>query len=265
MNKPTELYIIGGGRSITQGLSLGLPDKLEGKCCLTLNHSMFNYPTTCGVFCDYSHFYEKNFVKSKEPQPELMVGKFHEEMTYQKNERLYSQIRLDLHCGKVILLNPSAHIYDRTLKQGCYSHLLSGLFALSLAIYLLDVGKIFLIGFDAGCNPIDDKTKFKMYKGNKIAIADNGKVLTHAYSTFHEGQGKVGIYYNKANDVVKMFEVFRPEQQVKIYNVSQSSRIETFEKISYEQMFGLMNNERNEQRDYQNWIRESLSTLGGKI
>ncbi len=61
--KPNQLIILGGGRSILQGIPLGLWDKLQGKFTCSLNFSSQEFLTTYLCFVDVVSFYDKHKLK----------------------------------------------------------------------------------------------------------------------------------------------------------------------------------------------------------
>lgn len=268
MTKPSEIFIIGGGVSLTKGIEIGLLDFLRDKCCLTLNCSMFNYPLTCGVFCDYSNFYEHFFIKNNNPpqQPELMITKFLD--SFKEKDKKHIKIQEDVRTCRIILIKHSDTNYYRDIARGCYSNVLTGLFALSLAIYLLDTsGTIWLCGYDCGVAPIDDKVPTTIIRGQKLMVDDTGNFATHAYKTKHGGVGKIDIYYDKhkRNRKAPLFDIYKNEQQVRILNVCPSSSISTFEKIDYQTMFKLSDGIKYSQEELRDWIRERLNPIGVKF
>jgi hypothetical protein len=74
-------------------------------------------------------------------------------------------------------------------------------------------------------------------------------------NVIHEGNHKIGYYERHLPD--REFESFM-KQKTKIYNVSLNSNINIFEKISYEHMFNLLNNETYNQDELRNKIKEKL-------
>jgi len=128
---PNELIIIGGGASIKKGLSLGLHDTLRNRFTCGLNYG-FNYFKDCTYHC----FVDRDFYKKQKPNLSklpLIIGK----------SGGYNPMNntIDL---------PTATRYFRNLSGGVYNANLTGVFALSLGIYLMDAGNIFLLGYDFG-------------------------------------------------------------------------------------------------------------------
>lgn len=234
--KPSQIVIIGGGKSINEGISKGLWDKLKGKWTIGLNYSYKYFKSTIQCFVD-DLFYK---IGDKGLPPEerikheqaleklpLIIGKFHNGLKYHSNT-------IPLDC------KPK---YDRDIKKGIYKESLVGLFALSLAIYLLDDGEIFLLGYDFG----------------GIGKDKRNREITHFYQgkIEHRGIGKVNYYYAK-NRAKDNFAPYEQEKRVKIYNVSMESRIPTFPKISYEEFFSKLKKQNPNQAAIREYIKEKL-------
>lgn len=224
---PNELIIIGGGASIKKGLTLGLHDTLRNRFTCGCNYA-FNYFKDCTyhTFVDRDFYNKKGQDLSKLP---LIIGK----------SGGYTPMAntIDL---------PTATRYFRDLSGGTYSPDLCGLFALSLGIYLIDKGTIYLLGYDFGGyhkSNIEDKP-LTMADKSILALDTHKRPLTHFYQgeRNHRGTGKVS-FYNAKNRPRDKFMPFvknkENKEKIKIYNVSPTSRIpnEIFEKISYETFF----------------------------
>lgn len=250
--RPKQLIIIGGGYSITEGIDKGLWSTLEGSFTMGLNYSYHYYDSTLQSYVDHD-FYAKN--KDDLEALPLIVGKHHNTLKYYKN---------------TIALR-TTNKYSRDLSTGVYNSCLSGIFALSLGIYLLGEGEIYLLGYDYG----DVRT-------NK-AIASNddygGKTekkkypITHFYQgdIKHRGIGKVNYY----NGVIGRkgerqpradwdFRVYNKESKVKIYNVSINSKITVFPKLSYKEFFEKLSSERSEQEVLREMVRAKLEAIRWK-
>ncbi len=225
-DKPNQLIIIGGGTSIREGIEKGLWDILPGKFVIGTNYS-FNYHTaTIQCYLDNKFFQEE---KEKLKTLPLIVTK-----THQKNQ-LNNQITLKLNSKGT-----------RDLKNGVYKGSLTGIFALSLSIYLLDVGEIFLLGYDFGAQGKGDK----------------GRQLTHFYQgkLNHRGVGKVN-YYHTSGRAERDFLPFTKEKKIKIYNVSMNSKINTFKKISYDEFFKKLDNKKYCQSHLRAFTKVQLSKV----
>lgn len=224
MNQYNQLIIIGGGASIREGIDLGLWDKLKDKFVLGTNYS-FNYfiPTAlCAV--DWK-FYDTEREKLKD-LPLVITRDRKKSTTYMPNTL---PLQTDMH-------------YKRDLSTGVYSGVLTGIFSLTLAIYLLDVGDIFLLGMDW--------TKAK----------DGASVPhTHFYQgqIGHRGIGKIDYY--KSHSSSSVYGVYKNESKCKIYNVSLNSNITEFPKIGYAEFFDKLDKETYDQTTLRSSIRAKLS------
>ncbi len=209
---PTQLIIIGGGASIKTGIEKGLWDKLKGHFVIGINMSYkFHTGPTIQCFLDWRFYNDNKEEMSKLP---LIITKHHQKVSG----------------NNLIYLKPLSR-YNRELKEGCYKGSLTGIYSLSLAIYLLNIGEIFLLGYDFGGTPRKE-----------------GKILTHFFQGQykHKGVGKIS-YYNTKGRAINDFAPFIKEKNIKIYNVSMISKLNQFEKINYDKFFGLLNKEQYNQ------------------
>lgn len=239
-----QIIIIGGGTSIKEGISKELWNKIKDKFVIGINYSYryFSNPTF-QCFVD-DKFYNENYEKMKNIG--LIIG---------NKKPVKNQL------SSTILL-PSISKYYRDIKHGVYKSSLSGLFALSLAIYLLDEGEIFLLGYDYGEMRKSDFTKFmkNCVELGKIMVKDKkNRALTHFYQgdIEHRGIGKIN-YYNANKRADRDFGVYAKENKVKIYNVSKTSKITTFSTLTYEEFFKKINKEKFNQDELRNNIKRKL-------
>jgi hypothetical protein len=250
MNKLNECIILGGGLSVNEGQEKGLFQKIENKFVIGINFAFKFFNPTFTCFADPISFYKTYYNEIKDLP--LIVG------------RTTPDIGVKPH-PNTIFLKPST-IYNRTLSNGLYHPFLGGLMALSLAIYLLDVGKIYLLGFDGGKITKDrEQVDITKVKNKGVIISQGGKYWrerTHWYQgkLEHRGIGKLGFYHSD-NKVNKLFSVFKNETKCSIVNVSPNSNLTIFPKISYDEMFNQLNNETHHQEELRRFIREKLSIL----
>lgn len=208
--------IIGGGHSIKEGFSYGLPEILKNKFTIGCNWSFNHFPNcTFYSYVDKGSFFEKAGKNTLEKLP-LIVCK-----DWGIN-----------HLPNTIPL-PTSSMYHRELyppkpypqNKGVYCAKLVGLFALTLAIYLLQEGTIYLLGYDGG----------SVLNGQKD---QKNKIITHYYQEEgkikHGGIGRVN-WYNHKDRLIREFAPYQHEKRVKIYNVSPNSNIKTFDKIGWEE------------------------------
>jgi hypothetical protein len=224
--KNKQIIIIGGGYSLKEGIEKGLWKQLTSKFTIGLNYSYNFFDSTMLCYVD-KDFYEEQ-CKDLSNLP-LIIGKEHKKFKPLSNTVM-------LKCTPA---------YHRNIKQGVYKSSLVGLFALSLAIYLLDEGEVYLLGYDYGGRPEKDK---------------KGRSLTHFYQgqLDHRGVGKTKFYDAKFR-VDKDLGVYSNEKKVKIYNVSLISRINIFPKISYDDFFTRLRKETNTQDQLRQYVREKLA------
>lgn len=199
---PKQMVIIGGGFSIKEGIEKGLWEKLNGHFVIGTNYSFNFHTATIQTYLDNKFFQEQEEKLKTLP---LIITKPHQK------HKLDNQIMIK-----------TASKYDRSLKNGIYKGSLTGIYSLSLGIYLLNIGEIFLLGYDFSAQGKDEK----------------GRQRTHFYQgkVNHRGIGKVN-YYNTSGRANRDFGVYKNEKKIKIYNVSLNSKIDTFEKISYNEFF----------------------------
>jgi len=229
--KYKQLTILGGGSSLSEGISKGLWDKLKNCFVIGTNYSYLYYPNpTIQTFVD-SQFYTKESKKEKFKKLPLIVGKEH------------NQLKVVL--PNTITLKTNDSKYYRNIKLGIWKSSLVGIFALSLAIYL-EPKEIFLLGYDFGT--INNRTD------------DKGRRITHFYQKEieHRGIGKTN-YFEGEKRADKDFGVYANEKKVRIYNVSLNSKINTFPKISYDEFFRSLNSEHYDQVNIREYIKEKLS------
>ncbi len=259
MIPPKELFIVGGGASIKEGLPLGLRDKLKDKFVISLNLTIkIFYSSTFLSFVDCNSFYKK--YKEELVRYPLIIGKHNPEI---------DKIKLP----NTILLK-TVEKWDRTLKTGVFGSYLTGLFALSLGIYLLDSGTIWILGFDGGVLPNQESDEDVTDKLNiidkqscqKSVIQKNGRYyrpVGHFYQGSeieHRGIGKYS-FYTMNDKVNKVFAPFKDETQCKIFNVSPNSNLNIFPKIDYTTMFAKMNNVVYNQDDLRHWVLDKIKEI----
>lgn len=219
--KINDIIIIGGGCSINEGIPLGLKDKIKDKLIIATNYSYLHFPHTFLTFYDRD-FYVPSYAKKYPDQHPDIYEELKKEpliIGYHKNDGL-SEFLLPntilINCPKKELPNP-------------YS---TGIFALCIA-ERLKPKTIYLCGFDWPRQPIpQDKTLYNP--------KSNLDIHYYQKEIQHSGLGYTGFYDNHNPD--KYFKFFKNSNS-KIYNVSLNSNINNFEKITYKQMFNLLDNQ----------------------
>jgi len=248
MNNPNEIIIIGGGNSINEGIKLGLKDKLKDKFVIACNYAYKHFPYTF-MCCVDKDFYIPIHAKNNPNYPDIYEELKSLPLIISINNGKIKEFK---HSNTYLLRGCGTYHGKNSLKKGIYRPNLCGLFALTLAHIFIDFkGIIFLLGYDW---TIRDKKKVdpKNYKSTDLNIK------THYYSNkelTHRGQGYVGFYEN--HDPHKYFQVYK-EPEVKIYNVSPNSNINSFAKINYEEMFELLNKESYNQEKLRKIIKNKL-------
>lgn len=258
--RPSQCIIWAGGTSIAPEVET-LKSKLQGKFVIGCNWMFKDLTPTILCFLDRPHFYELAYNDIKDLP--LIIGDC---------LPIHSD-KFPLHKNtKIIKKNTS--VYTRDCSQGIYCGALTGIYALSLAIKLLDIGEIFLLGMDFSGKPSDKPLEIqlgnKKFKANyETEVLDDSevrrlkqkfdfrslfnfikkddkieRVITHYYqgdkTREHRGEGLVNYYVSKNPDEV--FKPFENETKIKIYNVSPNSAINTFQKIDYPTFYSLVDN-----------------------
>jgi len=131
MQFPKECIIFGGGASISEGLQKGLLKEIENKFVIGCNYSYNHYIPTFTSFVDKT-FYETNIDTLKDLPLIIGQGK-----------------KVKSHLANSIFI-PCRGDYKRDISGGVYTAKLSGMYALTLAIYYLGRGTIYLLGYDFG-------------------------------------------------------------------------------------------------------------------
>jgi len=216
-----EIIIIGGGKSIREGIALGLKDKLKGKCVIATNYAYKHFPHDILVCVDQDFYKSRNTTRNPNIYEDL------------KKESLIvtsaSIAEKDILSNTLIVKGTGIYNND-PVNKGFFNPMLCGLFALHLAEYL-NPKKIFLLGYDWDRRK-NMKERDKKYSGNT-------ELDIHYYKKEipHRGLGYVGFYENHlANQYFKNFD----NSKCKIYNVSLNSNIENFPKISYQEFLSFI-------------------------
>lgn len=257
--KNNQLIILGGGYSVKKEIDNGLFLKIKDLYTIGTNYSYKYFDSTLLCFID-NDFYESELKGLSKLN--LIIG------NCVSNKKLPNTISL-----------PKTNEYNRDLSRGVYGNL-TGIYALSLAIYLLDVGEVFLLGNDFGA-PVGESKDYIFhgskenkalrpitYKGNILTpsryIANDKKgnklrSLTHWYQDKleHRGIGKDNYYYIKDKANID-FNAFEGETKCKIFNVGLNSRINLFKKIDYPTFFNKLNNHPVNQDELRAKIKNKL-------
>lgn len=248
-NLPSECIILGGGPSINAEI-MELKHRIKDKFVILTNYSFRYFEGTFLCFSDRDFYY---------PTQDCLANKCHPYI-YDELKTLPLIIGIN-HNGveefklpNTILLQKSSEYHrSKGNAKGFYAGHLSGTFALTLASYLMNYsGIIYLLGFDWNRRE-PDKVDLKNYDGTS-----DFDLHYYGQEIKHEGNRKIGYY--ERNSPTTEFKYFN-EPKLKIYNVSLQSNIETFDKISYSEMFKLLNSVRFNQVELTNQIKEKLCIL----
>jgi hypothetical protein len=226
-----DIILIGGGKSISEGLALGLKEKIKNKCVFVCNYAMFHFEHSALIFSDKNFYVPLYAKKNPEKNPDI-----YEDL---KKEPLI--IGKKLNNGIEEFLLPNTKLIEAKIESP-----LTGIFALEIACRL-EPKNIWLLGYDFTRQPIPkDKSKYTGYADFNIHYYDDIKHRGISYTSFYDRHSP--DYY---------FKVFNNSKS-KIYNVSPESLIEDFEKIDYTTMFELLSNEEVNQEEMRQKIKEKL-------
>ncbi len=223
-----QIFIIGGGHSIKTLIEQGLWDKLKNTFTIGVNYSFRDFDSTILSTADFG-FYEGKVAQKLEQHPRKKISlwnkkvydpSFYAELT---NVPLIVAPNREDMMGKrlsnTMFLPYSTHIYHgkESFLKGIYSANLSGLWAIGVAIELLRrKGQIFLLGFDFG---------------------DLGQGTHYYEHSNHRGVGYTKWYDKELFRVNSHFECWLQEKDIKIYNVSLSSKITCLSKYTSDTFF----------------------------
>ncbi|MFH0805989.1 MAG: hypothetical protein V1901_03890 [Patescibacteria group bacterium] len=254
-NLPSQAIIIGGGSSLKTGISLGLKDLIKDRFVITTNFGFNFFDSSFTTFVDYD-FYNGNIIPDSKGYFTIQDKSFVEKLKQLplligSNEvSVIEKIKLIKYPNTILIKSNSS--YSKDIKKGLFKCTLCGVFTLSLVQWLMDFsGEIYCCGYDW---TVQQKEKL-----NKKYTSHYPDVETHFYSDKemnHRGQHFVGYFQNHyPQDLFKYFN----EPNIKIYNVNPQSNIQSFEKITYEQMFKKLNNETFNQDNLRQNIKEKIN------
>lgn len=232
-----ECIIWGGGPSISTGLSLDLKEKIKNKFVMGINFAFYHFEPTCVVFKD------KKFWTGR------LMGEKNSYLN-NKHKELIQKFPLCVTIKSTDIKNPPSNLFVIPKNKLYWGHL-SGEFAIALASYLMNErGTLYLMGFDWSQNTKKEINPETHYYPD-TEIMHKGQHLTRHYDTHDAGK------------VFRRFLNFNTN--LKIYNVSPNSNIPCFKKITYEEMFSLLNKETYNQDTLRNQIKENLNALSNPI
>lgn len=233
--KSKDCFLVGGGKSVREGIATGLWDFLEGKDWWSLNYSaMFAECTpTREVFID-----EKFYKENKEYIHKLSetVPIYCREFQSIKNNTLKCTM-YDKSKGRFLTVKEMKQSNSLSVSEMG----MTGEFALSLAV-LEGYERIYIAGFDFGVSDPNDKDTHWYQYGLKN---DPKKSRSHWWNQtcklFSTGVGNPGTYFenNKLKKAIEFYNNYTTIHK-QIYNVSMVSNITAFPKITYEQMYKMV-------------------------
>jgi len=246
----TKCIIMASGASISRGIPLGLSNYLEREVVFSLNDNISFVDSTVAVFGDWECYRDRFELFSKHP---LTIGRFDCHI----GRTIEGALPCPKHDGLILL--PGSGKYNGTegLSKGLYSSVLTGAFTLNLACRL-GFKQIFLLGFDCGAtgksthwyDEVPGAGHFGDYEGKErtgVGINEHGNYNTS--------------FYNKEDvEINNLWKPFEAEEAM-IYNVSLGSRIEVFQKIGYQSMITILNQNKIKvnQEEVQKEIRQLLT------
>ncbi len=229
----TECVILGGGKSVVEGLNLGLQARLKDKFVIGVNYAFKTFDCTFTAFQDRDWYHPRPDDQGNIPNPDLYEELKKLSLIIGINHNGVEEFKLD----NTILLSPKE-------KEP-----LSGIFALKLALKLMKNGNLYLLGYDW-----NRRTGMPERDPNYNRYGDKN---LHFYDDIqHRGTKLYGYYENHNPD--KDFNKLIKKDILKIYNVSLESNINCFDKLSYQKFFELLSPETINQTELRNYIRTIL-------
>jgi hypothetical protein len=237
MNNINECIVWGGGPSIGEGISLGLKEQLKNKFVLGCNFSFHHFEPTAIVF------------KDKKVWTGQLLG-YNNPYVNKSHKNLIQKFPLCI-TTESAGIKPKPNNLISIPKTQLYAGHLTGEFALALASYLLNEnGNLFILGYDWTQKTKPEEIPITHYYPD-TEIVHKGQHLTQHYDSHNAG---------------KIFRRFlNLNNTLKIYNVSPNSNIPTFKKITYSEMFSLLNKETYNQDELRQSIKEKLNALSNNI
>lgn len=210
-----SVILIGGGASVKEGIALNLWEQIRNQEIWSVNYAFMTMPylPVKEIWCDRCFFTENQHkLEALSQQGVQCVA---------KQNTLYDSI------PEIKQYHWTRDYYYGTIDKPLFlGHMgLSGNFALSLAV-ALEYDTIYLLGYDYGTDSLKNQN-------------------THYYqgelSTTSHGVGNSSIYMSETGvkKEVNYYDYYLASKS-KIFNVSPTSNIKSFEKLSYPQFFDLI-------------------------
>ncbi len=230
----SEIIVLGGGASISPHIS-SLQPVLASKCVVACNYAYKHFP------CTFLCFQDRDFYK---PRPDDR-GVLPNPDCYEELKKLPLIVGIN-HSG-----TDESKLNNTILLNHKEEESLTGIFALKMALRLMESGIIYLLGFD--WNQRDPKT---IPIGKDYSPKSDQDLHYYGKDIIHRGTGYYGFYENHSAEMY--FNKLIKKETLKIYNVSPKSNIPCFEKIDYEQFFKLLTDIHYNQDELRAYIRSKL-------
>jgi hypothetical protein len=227
LNMTKSCIIIGGGKSVREGIASGLWEKIKDREVWGLNYTYKLYPHKLSrlLFVDNSFFkHNQDDLHDLASKGVPIFSKKHSHMkhipdTYIKQYETSRNIT-GFKGKEAFKEPPETHLFIGLMG-------LCGIFSLSLAI-AEHYNTIYLVGFDQGPPTSTDKDTH-WYQG-QIDVKSTGV-------------GRPSVYWDSPNNLKKQYQdykIFTTVPDIKIYNVSPKSNIPYFPKIDYSEFYRLI-------------------------
>lgn len=209
-----SVIIVGGGKSVEEGISLGVWDKIKGQDIMTCNNAIMHipYPPKIAVWLDSTDKDPEVIQKILDTPDIIRVTQLKHDQTDDTRVTRFEICRFPKNLEAGLEHDPPI------LYTG--SRMFTGIFGISLALYM-GYKKIYLLGFDWGGCVKDKKEQVewwggtKAFKGTDLNIFKTEKGVREDVAMHHDP------FIGKAD----------------ILNVSPKSLIPSFPKITYEEFF----------------------------
>jgi len=210
--------IIGSGNSISEGIEKGLWSILKNEVTFSINDNIQFFNPTVAMFGDWTCYKSRREFFSKHP---LTIGRY---------SCQFNHPEFDCHSHEGLILLKSSNMYtgSEVFTKGFYSPILTGCFALSVAI-ALQFQEIFLLGFDE-CE-INGKTHFYQDIMGAGIFQNCEGTDTSGVGKYENGLYKTSIYNKSDKEINLLWEPFKEVKNIQIYNISSKSRITVFDKM----------------------------------
>jgi hypothetical protein len=234
--------IIAGGASVRDGLwerpisEMPLWSIIKNECTFGINYLYNFFEPTVLTFCDYQFHFSHKEDLNKLP---FLIGLKHPSftkcpvatnlITLPGSSDYYGKQSLDV-------ITKKTGYGTKQEIAGIYSPILSGIFTLTLCI-ALGFKEIYLLGYDF--SEIGGYTHFyqdeSIINPKKFQSKNEADQIICGIGKDEKGNYRTNIFESSPH---VLFDVFMKElNEIKIYNVSLNSKIQTFPKITYNEFY----------------------------